>query len=64
MALKYGRPVMTLNFSRNAKVTRALTSRRPVRPAADDGFEIHSFFYKSNFIRTKALVLAKNLRTS
>ena len=26
--------------------------------------QIHSFFYKDNFIRTKALVLVKNLRTS
>ena len=25
---------------------------------------VHSFFHKNNFIRTKALVLAKDLRTS
>ena len=32
--------MMTLKFSRNAIVTRASTDRRPVRPAADDNFEI------------------------
>ena len=30
---------MTLKFSRNTKVTRALTGRRPVRPVADDNIE-------------------------
>ena len=35
---------MTLKFSRNAKVTRALTGRCPVRPAADDDFEIVNLF--------------------
>ena len=35
--------MMILKFSRNAKVTRALTGRRPVRPASDDDFEIVSF---------------------
>ena len=30
---------ITLKFSRNAKVTQALTGRRPVRPAADDEFK-------------------------
>ena len=34
--------MMTLKFSQNAKVTRTLTGRSPVRPAADDVFEIHS----------------------
>ena len=34
--------MMTLKFSRNAKVTRALTGRRPVRLAADDNFEMVS----------------------
>ena len=33
--------MMTLKFSRNAIVTRSLTWRRPVRPAADNGFEIY-----------------------
>ena len=32
--------LMTLKFCRNAQVTRALTGRRSVRPAADDDFEI------------------------
>ena len=32
--------MMTLKFSRNAKLTLALTGRRPVRSAADDDFEI------------------------
>ena len=36
---KFQSLMMTLKFSRNAKVTRALTGRRPVRPAADDDFE-------------------------
>ena len=31
--------MMTLKFSRNAKVTCTLTGRRPVRPAVDDDFE-------------------------
>ena len=31
--------MMTLKFSQNARVTRVLTGRRPVRPAADDDFE-------------------------
>ena len=31
---------MTLKFIRNAIVTRALTDRRLVRPAADDDFKI------------------------
>ena len=31
---------MTLKLSRNVKVTRALTGRRPMRPAADADFEI------------------------
>ena len=31
---------LTLKFSQNAKVKRALTGRRPVRPAADANFEI------------------------
>ena len=31
---------MTLRFSRNVKVVRALTDRHPVRPAVDDDFEI------------------------
>ena len=30
----------SLKFSRNTKVTRALTGQRPWRPAADDDFEI------------------------
>ena len=30
---------MTLKFSRNAKVTRSLIGRLPVRPLADDEFE-------------------------
>ena len=30
--------MMTLKFSRNGNVTRALTGRRPMRPAADDDF--------------------------
>ena len=29
-------------LSRNVKVTRALTGRRPVHPAADDDFEIYA----------------------
>ena len=41
--------MMTLKFSPNAKVTHALTHRRPVRPAADYDFEsydlIQKFFY-------------------
>ena len=41
--------MMTLKFSPNAKVTHALTYRRPVRPAADYDFEsydlIQKFFY-------------------
>ena len=32
------RLLITLKFSRNAKVARALADRRPVRPAADDDF--------------------------
>ena len=46
---------MTLKFSRNAKVTRAITSRRPVRPAADDLEEDrlpNIAFILSNVIRT------------
>ena len=31
--------MITLKFSRNAKLTCALTSQRPVRPAADDDFD-------------------------
>ena len=31
--------MMTLKFSRNAKVTCTLTGRRPVRPAVDNDFE-------------------------
>ena len=31
---------ITLKFSRNAKVTRSLTGQRPLRPAADDDFEV------------------------
>ena len=31
---------MTLKFCQNAKVTRVLTGRRPVPPAADDDFEM------------------------
>ena len=31
--------MMILKFSRNDKVTFALTDRRPVRTAADDNFE-------------------------
>ena len=31
---------MALKFSQNAKMTRALTGRCPVRPAGDDDFEI------------------------
>ena len=31
---------MTLKFSRNVKVVRALTDRRLVRPAVDNDFEI------------------------
>ena len=39
--------------------------RRAMEEWDDDFFEsLHSFFYKNNFIRTKALVLVKNLRTS
>ena len=34
--------MMTLKFSRNAKLTLALTGRRPVRSAADDDLEIQS----------------------
>ena len=30
----------------------------------DVTIELHSSFYKNNFITTKALILAKNLRTS
>ena len=33
-------PMMTLKSSRNTKVTRDLTGRSPVHPAADDDFEI------------------------
>ena len=33
--------MITLKFSRSAKVTRALTGRRPVRPAADDDLQIY-----------------------
>ena len=32
--------MMTFKFSRKAKVTRVLTGTRPVRPAADEGFQI------------------------
>ena len=32
--------MLTLKFIRNAKVTLTLTGQRPVRPVADDGFEI------------------------
>ena len=32
--------MITLKFSRNAKVTCALTGRSPVRPVADDEFGI------------------------
>ena len=31
---------MSLKFSRNTKMTRAITGRLPVRLAADDDFEI------------------------
>ena len=34
--------MMTLKFSQNTKVTRALAGRCLLRPAADDVFEIHS----------------------
>ena len=34
--------MMTLKFSRNAKLTLASTVRRPVRPAVDNDFEIYS----------------------
>ena len=30
----------SMKFSQNAKMSRALTRRRSVRPAADDDFEI------------------------
>ena len=33
--------MMTLKFSQTAKLTRPLTGRRPVHPAADDDFEIY-----------------------
>ena len=32
--------MMTLKFSQNAEVIRALIGRSPVRPAAGDDFEI------------------------
>ena len=32
--------MMTLKFSRNAKVTRALRGRSPVKPATDNDFQI------------------------
>ena len=35
---------ITSKFSRNAKVTRALIGRRPVRPAAYDVFESYEKF--------------------
>ena len=35
--------MVTLKFSRNAKVTRSLIGRRPVRPLADDEFESMTF---------------------
>ena len=38
--------MMTLKFSQNAKVARALTGPRPVRPAADDDFEIGTFRFE------------------
>ena len=41
---------MTLKFSRNAKVTRALTGRRPVRPAADDDFVIKNSQVQSSVV--------------
>ena len=34
--------MMTLKFSRNAKLTLASTVQRPVRPAVDNDFEIYS----------------------
>ena len=36
---------MTLKLNRNTKVTRALTDRHLVRPAADDGFGTHIGIY-------------------
>ena len=33
--------MMTLKISRNAKLPRALTDGAPVRPSADDDFEIY-----------------------
>ena len=34
--------MMVMKFSLTFKVIRVLTDRRPVRPAADDDFEIHT----------------------
>ena len=36
---------MTLKLNRDAKVTRALTARHLVRPAADDDFGTHIGIY-------------------
>ena len=32
--------MMTLKFRQNTKMTHVLTGRRPVRPVADDDFEM------------------------
>ena len=40
---------MTLKFSRNTKVTRALIGRSPVNPAVDNDFQIDSITFFNTF---------------
>ena len=40
---------MTLKFSRNAKVTRALIGRSPVNPAVNNDFQIDSITFFNTF---------------
>ena len=47
------------------KTLKLQTNKKYANNAQQNLDSLHSvFFYKNNFIRTKALVLAKNLRTS
>ena len=44
--------MMSLKFSRIAKVTRDLTGRRPANPPADDDFEVYLLILQSYHLLT------------